>query len=102
MYQVANFGYSVVLPTLNGGLNVTNGLSTIPGTSGDVTLPANLYYNYPLYWQLPQSFLGDKVSLFICSFVWIFFYITRHSINYYYCYYYCFNKYNRLFHTAVI
>ncbi|XP_074102845.1 wing blister [Cotesia typhae] len=58
---VANFGYSVVLPTLNGGLNLTNGLSIIPGTSGDVTLPANLYYNYPLYWQLPQSFLGDKI-----------------------------------------
>ncbi|KAK0081679.1 hypothetical protein PV325_011758 [Microctonus aethiopoides] len=58
---IGNLGYSVVLPALNGGLNVTNGLSIIPGTQGDVTLPANLYYNYPLYWQLPQSFLGDKV-----------------------------------------
>lgn len=70
MYQVANFGYSVVLPALNGGLNVTNGLSIIPGTQGDVILPANLYYSYPLYWQLPEYFLGDKVRsllmLFYC------------------------------------
>ncbi|XP_034944517.1 laminin subunit alpha-1-like isoform X2 [Chelonus insularis] len=59
---VANFGYSSVLPILNGGLNTTNELSIIPGTQGDVILPANLYYNYPLYWKLPESFLGDKVA----------------------------------------
>lgn len=55
------FGSTTVLPTVNGGLNVTNGLSVIPGSDGDVTLPPNLYYNYPLYWRLPDSFLGDKV-----------------------------------------
>ncbi|XP_043271259.1 laminin subunit alpha-1 [Venturia canescens] len=58
---LTQFGFSVVLPSLNGGLNVTNGLSTIPGSLGDVMLPSNLYYNYPLYWELPESFLGDKV-----------------------------------------
>ncbi|XP_015124906.1 laminin subunit alpha-1, partial [Diachasma alloeum] len=58
---ISNYGYSIALPTLNGGLNVTNGLSIIPGSEGDVILPANLYYSYPLYWQLPESFLGDKV-----------------------------------------
>lgn len=44
---------------------MTNGLSTIPDTEGDVTIPAHLYYNYPLYWMLPESFLGDKVSSFL-------------------------------------
>ena len=61
--QITKFGYSIVLPSLNGGLNVTNGLSIIPGSIGNVTIPANLYYSYPLYWQLPESFLGDKVSI---------------------------------------
>lgn len=59
--QITNFGSTTVLPAVNGGLNVTNGLSVIPGSDGDVTLPLNLYYNYPLYWKLPDSFLGDKV-----------------------------------------
>ncbi|XP_015607311.1 laminin subunit alpha-1 [Cephus cinctus] len=54
-------GSTSILPSLNGGLNVTNGLTIIPGTEGDVTLPSSLYYSYPLYWQLPKSFLGDKV-----------------------------------------
>ncbi|XP_029679159.1 laminin subunit alpha-1-like [Formica exsecta] len=58
---IMTFGSTTVLPTVNGGLNVTNGLSVIPGSDGDVTLPPNLYYNYPLYWRLPDSFLGDKV-----------------------------------------
>ncbi|XP_014473552.1 PREDICTED: laminin subunit alpha-1 isoform X2 [Dinoponera quadriceps] len=58
---ITNFGATNVLPTVNGGLNVTNGLSVIPGSDGDVTLSSNLYYNYPLYWKLPDSFLGDKV-----------------------------------------
>ncbi|XP_023288824.1 laminin subunit alpha-2 [Orussus abietinus] len=58
---VTNYGSSMTFSSLNGGLNVTNGLSVIPGTEGDVTLSSNLYYNYPLYWQLPISFLGDKV-----------------------------------------
>ncbi|XP_077268130.1 wing blister isoform X1 [Temnothorax americanus] len=58
---ITNFGSTTVLPAVNGGLNVTNGLSVIPGSNGDVTLPTNLYYSYPLYWRLPDSFLGDKV-----------------------------------------
>ncbi|XP_025159598.1 laminin subunit alpha-1 isoform X2 [Harpegnathos saltator] len=58
---ITDFGATTVLPTVNGGLNVTNGLTVIPGSDGDVTLPSNLYYNYPLYWRLPDSFLGDKV-----------------------------------------
>ncbi|XP_032674953.1 laminin subunit alpha-1 isoform X4 [Odontomachus brunneus] len=58
---ITNFGFTTVLPAVNGGLNVTNGLTVIPGSDGDVTLPSSLYYNYPLYWRLPDSFLGDKV-----------------------------------------
>ncbi|RLU21684.1 hypothetical protein DMN91_006060 [Ooceraea biroi] len=58
---IMNFGSTTMLPAVNGGLNVTNGLSVIPDSDGDVTLPSNLYYNYPLYWSLPDSFLGDKV-----------------------------------------
>lgn len=39
-----------------------NGLTIIPNTEGDVILPANLYYNYHLYWKLPETFLRDKVT----------------------------------------
>ncbi|XP_046413773.1 laminin subunit alpha-1-like [Neodiprion fabricii] len=59
--MVTNFGTSYILPAINGGLNVSNGHSVIPGNEGDVTLPATLHFNYPLYWELPESFLGDKV-----------------------------------------
>ncbi|XP_050482872.1 laminin subunit alpha-1 isoform X2 [Bombus huntii] len=58
---VSKFRSRVFLSPINGGLNMTNGLSTIPDTGGDVTIPSHLYYNYPLYWMLPESFLGDKV-----------------------------------------
>ncbi|XP_043794597.1 laminin subunit alpha-2 isoform X1 [Apis laboriosa] len=58
---VSKFRSQIFLSPVNGGLNMTNGLSTIPDTEGDVTIPAHLYYNYPLYWMLPESFLGDKV-----------------------------------------
>ncbi|CAL7932952.1 unnamed protein product [Xylocopa violacea] len=58
---VTKFRSQIFLSPINGGLNVTNGLSTIPDTEGDVTIPPNLYYNYPLYWMLPEYFLGDKV-----------------------------------------
>ncbi|XP_076279706.1 wing blister isoform X1 [Lasioglossum baleicum] len=58
---VSRYRFQVPLTPINGGLNVTNGLSTIPDLEGDVTIPSNLYYNYPLYWMLPDSFLGDKV-----------------------------------------
>ncbi|XP_076245323.1 wing blister [Calliopsis andreniformis] len=58
---VSKFRSQIFLSPVNGGLNVTNGLSTIPDVEGDVTVPSNLYYNYPLYWMLPATFLGDKV-----------------------------------------
>ncbi|XP_053979211.1 laminin subunit alpha-1-like isoform X1 [Hylaeus volcanicus] len=58
---VSKFRSQIFLSSINGGLNVTNGLSTIPDIEGDVTIPSNLYYNYPLYWMLPEPFLGDKV-----------------------------------------
>lgn len=63
--QVSKFRSKIFLSPVNGGLNMTNGLSTIPDTEGDVTIPAHLYYNYPLYWMLPDSFLGDKVFFFL-------------------------------------
>ena len=59
--QVSKFRSRIFLSPINGGLNMTNGLSTIPDVEGDVTIPSHLYYNYPLYWMLPESFLGDKV-----------------------------------------
>ncbi|XP_035736479.1 laminin subunit alpha-1-like [Vespa mandarinia] len=46
----------------NNELDVMNGLTIIPNTEGDVILPANLYYNYYLYWKLPETFLRDKVA----------------------------------------
>nr|XP_031843946.1 laminin subunit alpha-1 isoform X2 [Nomia melanderi] len=58
---ISKYRSQIVLTPTNGGLNVTNGLSTIPDFEGDVTIPSNLYYNYPLYWMLPEPFLGDKV-----------------------------------------
>ncbi|XP_017882648.2 laminin subunit alpha-1 [Ceratina calcarata] len=58
---VSKFRSQVFLSPVNAGLNVTNGLTTIPDVEGDVTIPSNLYYNYPLYWMLPETFLGDKV-----------------------------------------
>ncbi|KAF3427281.1 LOW QUALITY PROTEIN: hypothetical protein E2986_11364, partial [Frieseomelitta varia] len=58
---VSKFRSRIFLSPINGGLNMTNGLSTIPDVEGDVTIPSHLYYNYPLYWMLPESFLGDKV-----------------------------------------
>nr|XP_012147088.1 PREDICTED: laminin subunit alpha-2 isoform X4 [Megachile rotundata]XP_012147089.1 PREDICTED: laminin subunit alpha-2 isoform X4 [Megachile rotundata] len=58
---ISKFRSQVCLSAVNGGLNVTNGLATIPDVDGDVTIPSNLYYNYPLYWMLPEQFLGDKV-----------------------------------------
>ncbi|XP_076178093.1 laminin subunit alpha-1-like [Ptiloglossa arizonensis] len=58
---VSKFRSQILLSPVNGGLNVTNGLATISDVEGDVTIPSNLYYNYPLYWMLPEPFLGDKV-----------------------------------------
>lgn len=59
--KISKFRSQIFLPPINGGLNVINGFSTIPDVEGDVTIPSHLYYNYPLYWMLPESFLGDKV-----------------------------------------
>ncbi|KZC04266.1 Laminin subunit alpha-1 [Dufourea novaeangliae] len=59
--MVSKYRSQYLLTPLNGGLNVTSGLSTIPDNEGDVTIPSNLYYNYPLYWMLSEPFLGDKV-----------------------------------------
>lgn len=67
--QVAGYGSSFILPSFYSGLNKTNGLTVIPETEGDVTFPSNLQPEYPLYWQLPKSFLGDKViQKIVCSF----------------------------------
>nr|XP_018899369.1 PREDICTED: laminin subunit alpha-1 [Bemisia tabaci] len=43
------------------GLNVTNNLRIIPGDLGDVQIGVSFLFDTPVYWQLPASFLGDKV-----------------------------------------
>ncbi|KAG7199623.1 hypothetical protein KM043_014226 [Ampulex compressa] len=58
---ITKFDFSMFTSPVNGGLNVTSGLTVIPDVEGNITIPSNLYYNYPLYWRLPNSFLGDKV-----------------------------------------
>ncbi|XP_068083310.1 laminin subunit alpha-1 [Anabrus simplex] len=49
--------------SLNGTarLNVTNNLYVIPGDAGDVRMGVSYLFSAPIYWQLPQQFLGDKV-----------------------------------------
>ena len=42
-------------------LNVTNNLRLIPGMSGNVEIGVNHLFDAPIYWQLPDAFLGDKV-----------------------------------------
>ncbi|XP_014221917.2 laminin subunit alpha-1 [Trichogramma pretiosum] len=59
---ISNYDSSIVLPHYNSGLNKSNSLYVVPGTDGDVTLPMNFYREYPVYWQLPSTFLGDKVA----------------------------------------
>lgn len=57
--------------TLNGvdrGLNVTNNLRTIPGDTEDVKIGVSFLFDTPVYWQLPQQFLGDKVCTFFFFF----------------------------------
>lgn len=56
---------------LNGadrGLNVTNNLRTIPGDTEDVKIGVSFLFDTPVYWKLPQQFLGDKVRLGIFFF----------------------------------
>lgn len=43
-------------------LNVTNNLRLIPGFTGIIEVGVNYLFDAPVYWQLPDSFLGDKVS----------------------------------------
>ncbi|XP_066906769.1 laminin subunit alpha-1 [Halyomorpha halys] len=42
-------------------LNITNNLRIIPSDDGDVELGVNYFFDAPVYWQLPDNFLGDKV-----------------------------------------
>lgn len=46
-------------------LNVTNNLRLIPGDSGDIDIGVNYLFDAPVYWQLPNDFLGDKVAIYI-------------------------------------
>ena len=50
--------------TINGGLNVTNNLRTIPGDTEDVKIGISYLIDTPVYWKLPKQFLGDKVNFF--------------------------------------
>ncbi|KAJ8669684.1 hypothetical protein QAD02_000943, partial [Eretmocerus hayati] len=59
---VVNYESSHVVTNYDYGLNKSNQLYVVPGDGGDVTLPMNFYQEYPVYWQLPESFLGDKVA----------------------------------------
>lgn len=42
-------------------LNVINNLRLIPGFTGDVGIGVNYLFDAPVYWQLPNQFLGDRV-----------------------------------------
>lgn len=44
-------------------LNVTNHLRLIPDDEGDVEIGVSYLWDSPVYWQLPTSFLGDKVNI---------------------------------------
>jgi hypothetical protein len=44
-------------------LNVSNNLRIIPGDAGNVRIGVSYLFDTPLYWQLPKSFLGDRVSV---------------------------------------
>ncbi len=46
-------------------LNITNNLRLIPGSVGDIEIGVNYLFDAPIYWQLPNSFLGDKVQCFL-------------------------------------
>jgi len=43
-------------------LNVLNNLIVIPESGSDVLIEKGVSFSAPLYWQLPQIFLGDKVN----------------------------------------
>lgn len=42
--------------------SVTNGLKTIPEQTGNIRVEISYILDGPLYWSLPKTFLGDKVS----------------------------------------
>ncbi|BES88583.1 laminin subunit [Nesidiocoris tenuis] len=42
-------------------LNITNNLRIIPGQLGNVELGVSYWFDSPVYWQLSNDFLGDKV-----------------------------------------
>ena len=58
---------SVTLTPGRTRLNVTNSLRVVPSQTGDVTLRLAAPLDTPIYWQLPQQFLGDKVGTAICT-----------------------------------
>ena len=42
-------------------LSVESDLILIPGDSNDVVIGVNKLFKVPIYWKLPEMFLGDKV-----------------------------------------
>ncbi|XP_052864377.1 LOW QUALITY PROTEIN: laminin subunit alpha-1-like [Anopheles cruzii] len=51
-------------PDSREGANITNmnNLDLIPGSTGNVSILAHSAFRYPLYFQLPYPFLGDRTS----------------------------------------
>jgi len=43
-------------------LQIINGLLAIPDQVQDIVIAEDISFSAPLYWQLPQIFLGDKVN----------------------------------------
>ncbi|XP_011501171.1 PREDICTED: laminin subunit alpha-1 [Ceratosolen solmsi marchali] len=58
---ITNYGSSANLPSIISKLNKINTLSVIPGTDGNVTLPIIFNREFPIYWELPESFFKDKI-----------------------------------------
>ncbi|KAL7044656.1 hypothetical protein ACKWTF_002015 [Chironomus riparius] len=46
----------------NAELSTFNGLSVLPGLSGDLTIGSRRAFNKPFYIELPKEFCGDKTS----------------------------------------
>lgn len=52
--------------------NVTNGLKTIPEQTGNIRMGISSLLDGPLYWSLPKTFLGDRVTIllrFVCPYI---------------------------------
>jgi len=45
--------------------NTINNLIAIPDQARDILMDKDISFSAPLYWQLPQIFLGDKVRYFL-------------------------------------